>query len=184
MQRDNEISFNRISYWLQSRLADGGATYTLAPQPNSKLHHNYIYSGASGTEPGGATHGSGYYPDDGSEHWKIYSNVARNLSGGSWLFAWNDVDEKFLEVYDNYADTNRSRLCCAVSQLPTPTCSWWNNTVIDTSVGQRWPQDAVSIMATSGVRAGRGHMDAADSCALESDDPGAGRTPLTSYPRK
>ena len=137
VQRDNEISFNRISYWLQSRLADGDATYTLAPQPNSKLHHNYIYSGASGTEPGGATHGSGYYPDDGSEHWKIYSNVARNLSGGSWLFAWNDVDEKFLEVYDNYADTNRSRLCCAVSQLPTPTCSSWNNTVVDISVGHR-----------------------------------------------
>ena len=164
VQRDNEISFNRISYWLQSRLADGGATYTLAPQPNSTLHHNYIHSGASGSEPGGAEHGGGYYADDGSEHWKIYSNVARNLSGGSWLFAWNDADEKYLEVYDNYADTNRSRLCCAVSQRPTPTCSWWNNTVVDISAGQTWPQDAVSIMAASGVRAGHGHTDAADSC--------------------
>ena len=59
IQRGQEISYNRISYWLQSRLADGGATYMLGPQPNSTHHHNYIHDGGSGTEPGGSGHGSG-----------------------------------------------------------------------------------------------------------------------------
>jgi hypothetical protein len=164
VQRESEISYNQISFWLQSRLADGGATYLLAPQPNSTNHHNYIHDGGSGTEPGGSAHGSGIYPDDGSAYWHIYSNVARNLSGGSWLFAWNDEDESFLQVYDNYADTNNSRLCCAVSQRPTPTCSWWNNTILNLTAGQTWPNEAQSIMAVSGVRSGRGHANGVDSC--------------------
>ena len=164
VQRENEISYNRISFWLQSRLADGGATYMLAPQPNSTNHHNFIHDGGSGIEPDGSAHGSGIYPDDGSAYWHIYSNVARNLSGGAWLFAWNDEDEFFLQVHDNYADTNNSRLCCAVSQRPTPTCNWWNNTVINLTAGQKWPDQAQSIMAVSGVRPGRGHIDGVKSC--------------------
>ena len=96
--------------------------------------------------------------------------MARNLSGGSWLFAWNDEDEFYLQVHDNYADTNQSRLCCAVSQRPTPTCSWWNNTIVNAA--GPWPLEAQSIMARAGVRVGRGPTDGADSCkaSLKTDD--------------
>lgn len=164
VQQGQEISFNRISYWLQSRLADGGATYMLGPQPNSTHHGNYMHDGGSGTEPGGSGHGSGIYPDDGSAFWDISSNVARNLSGGSWLFAWNDEDEFFLTVHDNWADTNTSRLACAVSQRPSPTCRWWNNTVVRVASAELWPAEAQRIMAGAGVRPGRGHADGARSC--------------------
>jgi hypothetical protein len=44
---------------------------------------------------------TGIYPDDGSAFWDISSNVAHNLSGGSWLFAWNDEDEFYLTVCEN-----------------------------------------------------------------------------------
>lgn len=166
VQQGQEISYNRISYWLQSRLADGGATYMLGPQPNSTHHDNYIHDGGSGTEPGGSGHGSGVYPDDGSAYWDISSNVARNLSGGSWLFAWNDEDEFYLTVHDNWADTNTSRLACAVSQRPTPTCRWWNNTIVETAAGELWPVDARHIMAGAGLRPGRGHADGVHACPM------------------
>jgi hypothetical protein len=167
IQQGQEISYNRISYWLQSRLADGGATYMLGPQPNSTHHDNYIHDGGSGLEPGGSQHGSGIYPDDGSAYWDISSNVARNLSGGSWLFAWNDEDEFHLTVHGNWADTNTSRLACAVSQRPTPTCRWWNNTVVDTAAPKEpWPADARRIMADAGVRPGRGHVAGVGQCSM------------------
>ena len=90
--------------------------------------------------------------------------MARNLSGGSWLFAWNDEDEFFLTVHDNWADTNTSRLACAVSQRPSPTCRWWNNTVVRAASAELWPAEARRIMAGAGVRPGRGHADGARSC--------------------
>ena len=90
-------------------LDDSGATYTLGPHMNSSLHHNYAaHSGeigiveggptgpsGSGIEPGGpigsagGAHGGAYYPDDGSAFWHIHDNVAEDLHGGEWLFAWN-----------------------------------------------------------------------------------------------
>ncbi len=92
-------------------------------------------------------------PDDGSQYWQIHHNVARNLSGGAWLFAWSE-DEFFMRVHDNFADTNNSALACAVSQKPTPTCSWWNNTVVNASRGEAWPARARAIMAAAGARGG------------------------------
>jgi hypothetical protein len=51
------------------------------------------------------------------------------------------------QVHDNWADTNTSRLACAVSQRPTPTCRWWNNSYVKTAAGELWPVDARRIMA-------------------------------------
>ena len=61
-----------------------------------------------------------------------------------------------MRVHDNFADTNNSALACAVSQKPTPTCSWWNNTVVDASRGGAWPAGARAIMAAAGARGGLG----------------------------
>jgi len=152
----NELSYNHISEWLRV-LADSGATYTLGPHPHSAVHHNYIHNGGSGIEPDGSAHGNGYYPDDGSTWWHIYSNVAAELHGGQWLFAWNPADEANLTVFDNYADTP-AYLC------RTKTCNFHNNTVVNTSAGEPWPAAAKAIMASAGARPTSTHPDARSAC--------------------
>ena len=87
---------------------------------NSSLHHNYaahageagIVTGGptgpsgSGIEPGNSHHGGAYYPDDGSAFWHIHHNVAEDLNGGEWLFAWNPNDQHDLTVTENFVDTD------------------------------------------------------------------------------
>ena len=115
-QRENTIAHNHIRNWL-GVLADSGATYTLGPHINSSLHHNYashagevgLLARAGPTGPSGSGiepvapphlrfHGNGFYPDDGSAFWHIHHNVAEDLHGGEWLFAWNAHDEHNLTV--------------------------------------------------------------------------------------
>jgi hypothetical protein len=55
----------------------------------------------------GGAHGGAYYPDDGSAFWHIHDNVAEDLNGGEWLFAWNAADQHDLTVDTNFVDTKK-----------------------------------------------------------------------------
>ena len=106
---------------------------------------------------GGSAHGSGYYPDDGSAFWLIHNNVAEDLHGGEWLFAWNPSDEHDLTVTNNYADT--AKYVCA-----TATCTVTNTTVVNRPT-EPWPPAAQAIIASAGVRAGKDvHPDGVGVC--------------------
>lgn len=171
-QRENEIHHNHITHWM-GVLDDSGATYTLGPHMNSTHHHNYaahageigIVSGGptgpsgSGIEPGDSHHGGAWYPDDGSAFWHIHQNVAEDLHGGEWLFAWNAADEHDLYVDGNWADTT-THVCA------TATCHISGNTFVNRSTEPPtpWPPAALAVMKAAGVRAGRRHPDAVGAC--------------------
>lgn len=119
-----------------------------------------VQTGGSGIEPGNSAHGGAYYPDDGSSFWHIHSNVAEDLHGGEWLFAWNQQDEHDLTVDGNFADT--TKFICA-----TKTCSVSGNTFVNRSATPPapWPAAARAIMEGAGVRPGAiMHPDALYAC--------------------
>ena len=142
---------------------------------NSSLHHNYAaHAGevgmvaggptgpsGSGIEPGGSAHGGAYYPDDGSAFWHIHHNIAEDLNGGEWLFAWNAADQHDLTVETNYVDTTTG--VCA-----SATCTVTDTHFVNRSATppEAWPVAALAIMADAGARAGNAHPDAVGVCKI------------------
>ena len=140
---------------------------------NSSLHHNYaahageagIVTGGptgpsgSGIEPGNSHHGGAYYPDDGSAFWHIHHNVAEDLNGGEWLFAWNPNDQHDLTVTENFVDTD-------VFLCASKTCTVSGTVVVNRTCTppEPWPAAAEAIMAGAGARAGKIHPDAVAAC--------------------
>jgi hypothetical protein len=51
---------------------------------------------------------------------EIHHNVAEELEGGDWLFAWNAADQHDLTVYDNFVDTNTMGEC-PIKHMPLIT---------------------------------------------------------------
>ena len=172
-QRENEVSHNHITHWM-GVLDDSGATYTLGPHMNSSLHHNYAaHAGevgmgvaggptgpsGSGIEPGGSPHGGAYYPDDGSAFWDIHDNVAEDLNGGHWLFAWNANDQHDLTVNNNFVDTET--YVCASKTCTVDRTHFVNRS---STPPQPWPPAAMAIMRAAGARAAGIHPDALAAC--------------------
>ena len=73
--RNNTIAYNLIHDHMRL-MRDGGGIYTLGAQPNSTIHHNFIY--------GQSNEFAAIYLDEGSQGFSIYSNVINNAP--HWLF--------------------------------------------------------------------------------------------------
>jgi hypothetical protein len=75
---------NRIRHnWIENimhTLRDGGAIYTLSPQPDSEISFNYVCRQVNGY--------GGIYADEGTSGYHIHHNVLSHI-GGAWLFHHN-----------------------------------------------------------------------------------------------
>jgi hypothetical protein len=136
---NNEVAYNRI-HDITKVLVDAGGTYTLSPQPGSRIHDNYIsetndYFGC-------------IYPDQGSADFHIYSNVCRHIYDPDntvkvwWLHAWSE-DVHDMVVENNYTDR-------AAYLLRGTNNTYRNNTVV---TNDQWPAAAQAIMAAAGIEA-------------------------------
>lgn len=94
VQKDNDISYNKIVNAGIVLSHDGGAIYVLGIQPGSKMHDNYLVNSAIGL-----------YTDDGSQGWHIYHNVVENPRN-QYVFLWtpriqNEIIEDNFTTIDN-----------------------------------------------------------------------------------
>ncbi len=76
--QQNKIRYNHI-HETMTRLADGGAIYTLSPQPDSEIAYNYIHDVAPSAN---VVHGriKGIYLDEGSDGFTIHHNAVYDAS--------------------------------------------------------------------------------------------------------
>ena len=105
-QRDIFITHNKLRDFMLS-LYDGGAIYTQAQSPGSKICGNYIDFLDS-------THGNGIYLDERSRGYGVHSNVVWNMTQhpltneGHWLSAWASWSGN-LTITHNWTDDPRSK---------------------------------------------------------------------------
>ncbi len=127
-----------IDNWIEnavSMLEDGGAIYTLGPQPNSEISGNYIcmQRGRYGT----------LYLDQGSSGFSIYRNVFSHV-GDTWLYLW------YHDIHDNHA------WCNFTDNMSCRDDGFANSIETTTLVkAGSWPAEAVAIMDEAGTGAGR-----------------------------
>ena len=89
--------------------------------------------------------GGGYYPDEGSAFWEIYSNVFSNASlctdDCQWLHIWTS-SINHITTHDCFTDT-------ATEEDNGTDCPQYNNTVV--KPGGPWPPAAQAIMDGAGT---------------------------------
>eukprot|EP01050_Picozoa_sp_SAG11_P003362 SAG11_NODE_189_length_13028_cov_14.222446_2_plen_145_part_00 len=90
---------------------------------------------------------------------KYHHQVAEDLHGGEWLFAWNPRDEHNLTVDSNFVDT-KTYICSS------KTCTVMGTVVVNRTrrPPEPWPVAAVAIMDAAGVRPSEAHPGAAHAC--------------------
>lgn len=139
--RNNEVGFNRASHAMQ-RLHDGGMTYTLSTQPDSRIHDNHFHDQVH-------VYGS-IYLDQGSMHFDVTRNVI--ASAPYWFILQPVVPPPAQQnvVRFNFSDTSESYCCGGLG------CCTDINTVSDNTVfppGQ-WPPEARHIIHRAGLEPG------------------------------
>lgn len=113
----NNIIGNYVygSNWL---LTDGGAIYTLGPQPNSTMGRNYVSNQRH-------LYGS-LYTDEGSAYWHITENVVNNCP--EWLHIWTESihDElvDFCWTNSNYSIVHGTRITIQNITFLRPDDPW------------------------------------------------------------
>lgn len=96
--KNNVVACNRIENCMH-KLGDGGHIYMLGVQRDSKMYGNYTN--------GAMYFSGGIYPDNGSDGWEIYENVAERSPFAQHPWA---VDSQNIKFRDNYISTPRYRL--------------------------------------------------------------------------
>jgi regulation of enolase protein 1 (concanavalin A-like superfamily) len=129
---DNQVIDNFIDTDKLDR-QDGGAIYSLGPQPGGAMSGNYI-------ENDTAVQGA-LYLDQGSTGWTISNNVENNVTSNAFFNDPNSFDPcNTVTVTDTYTTSSSITDGCA--------------DVSDTTVvsGGDWPAAATSIMASAGLQ--------------------------------
>jgi uncharacterized protein YjdB len=128
VQKNNEISYNRIDS-VMTALIDGGGIYTLSAQPGAQVHDNYISH---------QFHEYGtLYPDEGSSYMHWHHNVVKNVI--RWLHMWTSSIQNDTVDFNYYDNTTQT--------LNGTGCIVQNNTYV---TGNNWPPAALAIMSNSG----------------------------------
>ncbi len=103
--KNNVVAHNRLEN-VMTQLADGGHIYMLGVQRDSKMYGNYTN--------GAMYFSGGIYPDNGSDGWEIYENVAERSPFAQHPWA---SDSQNLKFHDNYISTPRYRLGASDSYI-------------------------------------------------------------------
>ncbi|MGW4397341.1 glycoside hydrolase family 2 TIM barrel-domain containing protein [Amycolatopsis nivea] len=136
-QRDVLVSHNKIYRHMQV-LYDGGAIYTQAVSPGSRVEGNDI--DFSGTD-----HGNGIYHDEKSSYYTTTGNVVRGTAHVArefnWISAWASWSTHLI-IRSNWTDAPES-----APHNPGATKLWGPNTFGVT----QWPAAAQHVIDTAGA---------------------------------
>jgi hypothetical protein len=147
----NEIAYNSIDDTMQV-LLDGGAVYTIAEQPGSTIHDNYITNCGHTYPPWGL---NPIYYDEGSRYEESYNNIIlKNVANGPGhaIAANLDMSRGELSAHHNYFTTPIG-LYGYITQDFIPGAITWGNTAGNTSLPadpSAWPVEAQAIAAAAG----------------------------------
>jgi len=101
---NNTIEFNYI-HDVMRQLADGGAIYTLGPQPNTVIRNNYI-ADVKRSEFAIGSLNNGFFFDEGSSMMLVDSNVVKSAADGDYRF--NQTDSIKIKFGRNYFEQKGS----------------------------------------------------------------------------
>ncbi|MFD9894456.1 glycoside hydrolase family 2 TIM barrel-domain containing protein [Amycolatopsis sp. NPDC059027] len=138
-QRDILVTHNRIAYHM-GKLYDGGAIYTQAVSPGSRVEGNDI-------DFAGTDHGNGIYHDEKSSYYTTTANVIRNAKNVpaefNWISSWASWSTNLI-IRGNWTDAPP-----APPHNPGPTKQWGPNQMGLTS----FPEDARRVIGQAGAAA-------------------------------
>ncbi|HKI50642.1 MAG TPA: fibronectin type III domain-containing protein [Geothermobacteraceae bacterium] len=148
----NEVAFNSINDTMQV-LFDGGAVYSLAEQPGSTIHDNYITNCGSSNPQYGL---NPIYYDEGSRYGEAYNNIIlKNIANGP-MFAIDanvDLSRGDLSAHNNYFTT--PYFLYWYGEYPVPGGGTLGNTTGNTRLitddPSEWPTAAQTIAAAAGL---------------------------------
>jgi len=152
---DNEVSYNRLT-GVMSALNDGGCTYTLGPQPRSRVEYNFC--SADNAPVVGC-----FYHDNGSRYFTTKGNVAQGSPAPCvYLQGCCNSPAYDIAVSDLWCrSTGAVRNDCAAEN-----CTIDASTLYIVPADSPWPPEAQAIVNVSGARLGQ-HDDRVPSLVEE-----------------
>jgi hypothetical protein len=138
--RNNKFNNNHV-YDVMTYLHDGGAFYTLGSQPNSEANGNYVKAPTTFFQ-------GVYHPDEGSA-WYTGNDLVFEIVPGQDNFELNKWRDKHDNHYSNIYSTS------GAYQIGAPNSTITNLTVVPDA---DWPQEALDIIANSGLEAAYLHL--------------------------
>ncbi|MBU3003870.1 CBM35 domain-containing protein [Paraglaciecola arctica] len=131
--RNNKFNNNHV-YDVMTYLHDGGAFYTLGSQPNSEANGNYVKAPTTFFQ-------GVYHPDEGTAYY-TGNDLVFEIVPGQDNFELNKWRDKRDNHYDNIYSTS------GAYQIGAPNSTITNLTVVPDA---DWPQEALDIIANSGL---------------------------------
>jgi hypothetical protein len=167
---NNHIANNHIHHIMCGELLDGGAIYTLGPQPGSTCHGNYLHNQC---EKYGVL-----YHDGGSGWWNTFDNVVAESPNAVWLLinAYtptqpfdpgpgpyfnvpfqppNHVHDIFVDnttFFDPKTGRNTTMLHCNSATDPHGDVNCTATYITVVADGEAWPAKAQAIIDNAGPK--------------------------------